>query len=245
MRKFLFVDLVLLYFASATLSAQDTVYLDVNLEKVEDAATEFEYFNVEVKSPKDSNSVMINHYFRSGALKSEDAYYPYYPASKRKQIGESKEWYESGKLKWIVNYVKGKKHGEVRSYWENGQIKRKDIYSKGEFKKGTTWDEYGNETKHFPFFEIASCDAWSAYLQNNLKYPSNARNALAEGRVVVKFVVTRDGSVSNVKIIKSVHPDLDAEVIRLIYGTPIWKPAKLDGEAAPMFIAVPITFKLG
>ncbi len=225
------------------LKAQDTIYLDANLSKV-DKNEAFEFYKVEIKSDEDTNLVNVVSYFKSGIQKSQVSYHPYYPLFKRNQIGEDKEWYASGKTKWIANYENGKLHGEVNSFWENGQAKRKDIYKNGDFKKGKTWDENGNEVKHFPFFELASCKGWQSYLEKNLRYSSYAREKEISGIVIAKFNINIDNSISDIEIIKSVHHSLDEEVIRLIKGSPKWNPTKIDGEPILTRNTIPIRFQL-
>jgi protein TonB len=84
-----------------------------------------------------------------------------------------------------------------------------------------------------------------AYLHDHLRYPDDAREAGAEGRAVLEFVVSEDGGISQVKVVRSAgSSSLDAEAIRVVKGMPHWKPGKQQGRAVPVFFNLPITFKL-
>ena len=82
------------------------------------------------------------------------------------------------------------------------------------------------------------------YLAKNVKYPAEAEKAGIVGRVIATFVVEKDGSISNAKVVRSVHPALDAEALRLIKGMPKWTPGKENGEAVSVRFTVPISFHL-
>ena len=82
------------------------------------------------------------------------------------------------------------------------------------------------------------------YLARNVRYPAEAEKAGIQGRVIVSFVVEKDGSVSNAKTIKAIHPTLDAEALRVINGMPKWTPGKKNGEATRVQYVVPVTFRL-
>jgi TonB family protein len=82
------------------------------------------------------------------------------------------------------------------------------------------------------------------YLARNVRYPAEAEKAGIQGRVIVSFVVEKDGRVSNAKTIKAIHPALDAEALRLINGMPKWTPGKKNGEAARVQYVTPVTFRL-
>lgn len=82
------------------------------------------------------------------------------------------------------------------------------------------------------------------FLKENIKYPEQAEREGIEGRVVAGFIVERDGSVSNIEIIKSVHPLLDAEVVRVLSLMPNWIPGKQHGIPIRVRYSMPVTFRL-
>jgi len=82
------------------------------------------------------------------------------------------------------------------------------------------------------------------YFKKNLRYPAEAKKAGTQGRVVVQFFVNKDGSISNVKVLRGVDPALDAEAIRLVNSMPKWKPGMQKGKAVTVKYTVPVLFSL-
>lgn len=82
------------------------------------------------------------------------------------------------------------------------------------------------------------------YLAMNVHYPQTAMAAGVQGRVVVEFVVEKDGSLGDIKVLKSVSPDLDAEAVRVAETMPAWTPAQKDGQPVRCKMALPVSFKL-
>ena len=82
------------------------------------------------------------------------------------------------------------------------------------------------------------------FLQRNVRYPAAAQQAGIQGKVEVEFTVKKDGSVSDVKVIRSVNPELDAEAVRVISAMPKWKPAEQRGTPVDARFEMPIVFRL-
>lgn len=82
------------------------------------------------------------------------------------------------------------------------------------------------------------------YLGTNVKYPENAMKKNVQGRVVVQFVVEKDGSLSEASVIRSIDPDLDAEALRVVQTMPKWKPGMQKGQAVGVKYTLPVSFKL-
>ena len=82
------------------------------------------------------------------------------------------------------------------------------------------------------------------YLSTHIKYPTIAEENGVQGRVIVTFVVERDGSITDVKVVKSVDPSLDKEASRVVAGMPKWIPGKQNGSAVRVKYTVPVTFRL-
>jgi len=86
-------------------------------------------------------------------------------------------------------------------------------------------------------------EAMQKYIAENLKYPKTAIKG-EQGRVIVSFVINKRGKVGDVKLIRSVSPELDAEAVRVIQGMPDWIPGKQRGKAVNVRYTIPIVFKL-
>lgn len=86
--------------------------------------------------------------------------------------------------------------------------------------------------------------ALRAFISDNIQYPKAAFEAKKQGHVIASFIVNEKGKVTNIKIVRSIDPELDAEAIRIISSMPEWIPGKEDGKAVSVKYAVPITFRL-
>ena len=82
------------------------------------------------------------------------------------------------------------------------------------------------------------------YLQKNIKYPAICRENNIQGRVLIQFVVNRDGSIVDPEVVRSVDPHLDKEALRVISSMPKWKPGLQRGKPVRVKFTVPVNFKL-
>lgn len=82
------------------------------------------------------------------------------------------------------------------------------------------------------------------YLNQNIRYPAEAQETCAQGRVVVSFVVGKDGHISDVTVLRSVDPSLDKEAVRVIRNMPRWTPGKQGGKPVKVRYNVPVSFRL-
>ena len=82
------------------------------------------------------------------------------------------------------------------------------------------------------------------YLNQNIRYPAEAQENCVQGRVVVSFVVGKDGHISDVTVLRSVDPSLDKEAIRVVRNMPRWTPGKQGGEPVKVRYNVPVSFRL-
>ena len=82
------------------------------------------------------------------------------------------------------------------------------------------------------------------FLSKNIQYPKEAEDANLQGRVIVTFVVEKDGSVSNAKVVRPIDPLLDAEALRVVNSMPKWIPGKQNGEAFRVKYTIPVTFRV-
>ena len=86
--------------------------------------------------------------------------------------------------------------------------------------------------------------ALMSYLNSNTKYPVVAQENGVQGRVIISFVVERDGSISDVKVARSVDPSLDREAQRVVKSMPRWTPGKQNGQTVRVKYNVPVVFRL-
>lgn len=117
-----------------------------------------------------------------------------------------------------------------------GNKKTKDVGSKSDESQ-----ELFMVVEEMPTFREGSA---MKYLASNVKYPIVARDNGIEGDVYVQFVISCEGKVENVKIVKSIDPSLDAEAIRIVSQMPAWNPGKQRGKAVAVQLTLPIKFKI-
>jgi TonB family protein len=171
----------------------------------------------------------------------------------------------NGPLWYTCPYVDGWKQGELKSYYLSGKLKRTELHERMEIPQrmsprnkvkmaiqyvdsvvsGTCYDENGNNIP-FTRFEIVPKPTFDMfkYLSANLHYPHVARDRGIEGRVVVRFIVNENGTLSNVHVVKHVSPDIDEEAERVVLNMPPWKPGIRDDKPAKIFFNLPLVFKL-
>ena len=107
--------------------------------------------------------------------------------------------------------------------------------------KGTPVFELVEEMPEFPG---GGMSALMGYLKDNMRYPASAKEKGTQGRVTVQFVVDKDGSIKEPKLLRSVDKDMDAEALRLISNMPKWKPGRQKGQPVAVKYTVPVMFSL-
>lgn len=86
--------------------------------------------------------------------------------------------------------------------------------------------------------------AMLSWISSHIQYPAIAKENNISGRVVVQLIVEKDGSVSNVNVVRSVDPSLDNEAVRVISSMPKWTPGKHKGSPVRVKYTLPVAFKL-
>ena len=102
---------------------------------------------------------------------------------------------------------------------------------------------FGDVVEQMPYFP-GGTNALFEYLEENIKYPEDCEEVCIQGRVVITFVVEKDGSISDAKVVKSVYPSLDEEALRVVSGMPKWCPGKQNGRSVRTKYTIPVTFRL-
>ena len=106
-------------------------------------------------------------------------------------------------------------------------------------KDTTTDDKVYEVCEQMPIFEGGDA-ALLKYLRENLKYPDKTKDRGVQGRLVIGFIVEKDGSLTDVKVLRPVDIDLDAEVLRLVKGMPKWIPGRHNGQRVRVRYLLPI-----
>ncbi len=105
-------------------------------------------------------------------------------------------------------------------------------------------DEVFFIVENMPIFKGGGTENFRKYIDEKLNYPEEAVQKSIEGRVFVQFVVTARGEVTDVKVVRGVHPLLDAEAVRVISSSPRWTPGSCRGPGVDVAFTFPVNFDL-
>lgn len=139
----------------------------------------------------------------------------------------------------MPDWKPGKQHGEAVDVAYTIPIQ---FALDGEQAKTEENDTF-EEVEEMPQY-VGGQEAMMKYISVNVKYPEQAKTDKVQGKVFVSFVVNSSGKVENTKVVRGVHPALDAEAMRVISLMPDWKPGKQGGKAVKVAFTVPIQFRL-
>ena len=126
----------------------------------------------------------------------------------------------------------------------NGEVlKAKEVIAQPEPPKHEEESKVFDVVEQMPSFP-GGASALMEYLHDHVKYPVVAQENGVQGRVVVSFIVEKDGSITDVRVVRSVDPSLDREAARVVSSMPRWTPGKQNGSAVRVKYNVPVMFKL-
>ena len=143
--------------------------------------------------------------------------------------------------KSLPQFTPGRMHGQAVNVWYTIppiSFKLSQADSMANYLDSEKTDTVMEEMPQFPGGDFALMK----YLVNNIQYPKKAMECGIHGRVVAQFEVKKDGSIGDVKIVNSINPALDKEVIRLCKSLPKFIPGKINGQAVNTWYTIPITF---
>ena len=197
---------------------------------------------------RDSVGGIVRQYFISGQLYSAA---PYEHIQKNITHGSFESWHKNGQLAVHEDYLHGQLAGERRVYYASGQLKRYEQYQDGQRTAGECYTEQG-EPLAFSEFEVMPVypeglgdeRAIVAAISRGIHYPADALAAGVQGQVFVKFIVTKEGWVEGIEVVKSVLPSLDAETVRAVRQLRAFKPGLQDGVPAIFSFTVPVSYNI-
>ena len=151
----------------------------------------------------------------------------------------------------MPNWTPGKQRGkEVRvrftlpvTFRLDGGEESKPVEVKQVVKAPTQGEEIFNVVEHQPEYPGGMGELMK-FIQRNIRYPKEAQEQGKQGRVIVQFVVEKDGSITEAKVERSADPQLDAEALRIVSEMPNWTPGKQKGEPVRVRFTLPVTFRL-
>lgn len=211
---------------------------------------------VKVQTPRNAYFTRVKHFTSAGG----GVWHTYYPGGqersavtygnfhKLKLQGSALDRYPSGRVKLQYVADDGVIDGYLQSFYPDGTPKRKDLYDHGRLVKGQYSDPEGQLVEPYVSFQQnpafpGGAAALTAAIQQNLAYPPDAVRSAAEGQVMVSFLVTARGDVTEVLVKQPNNPLLDAAAVAAVRQLPPFEPGRIDGERMPINMMVPITFK--
>jgi len=262
----------LMLFVAVIVYGQDTLFFDATNKKVKTIELA-ETYKIIQPNPYDVYRPVEITYFKSGSIKIVEPqliefkkntdslliqsfearklsiYDSYVVKSINKKLdGTYKEWYGNGQLKKEAVFNGGKRNGYNFCYWENGKPRRKETYKENKFVEGKCYNNEGKEIKYFPAETMPEFpggeDAMMAFLSQNIRYPIAMQENGVKGMVILQFYVQKDGTLTDIKILRGIHPDGDAESKRVVSMMPKWKPGTQEGELVAVQFTLPIRFNL-
>lgn len=123
---------------------------------------------------------------------------------------------------------------------KQNKVKQAKVVTLQTAKDGQTVEENPDKWPDFP----GGQKKLFKWLSANIKYPKEAQANKEQGRVIVRFVIDKDGKVTDAKVVRSISPSLNKEALRLIETMPRWKPGEKNGQPVAVPFTLPITFRL-
>ncbi len=129
---------------------------------------------------------------------------------------------------------------EKQNKVKQNKVKQAKVVKQQTAQDGQTVELNPDKMPEFP----GGNNGLAEWLSKNTKYPKEAKDNNEQGRVVVSFVVNKDGKATDAKVVRSISPTIDNEAMRLIEVMPRWTPGKKDGLPVAVRFTLPMTFKL-
>jgi TonB family protein len=222
--------------------AQDTTYYDTS--GVASLRTTCAYYVIEGVDPAAPERTLTQYCTCDDHVQREERMVEREPG-KVVSDGISRGYYKNGTLRWEQEFSRGAKV-RTTAYWSGGKIKRQDDYVNDSLVSGKCFTEEGSLATYRPFLVQPEFkgghEAMNKYLRSKLHYPKKALEEDITGTVYVTFSVDKDGTIMNVRILRSVHPLLDAEALRVVSEMEPWSAGTLDDDPIKCRYNLPIVF---
>ena len=178
---------------------------------------------------------------RNGKVESKGAY------KANKLEGRFEEWYESGNLMYTCLYLENEVQDTLRGYYDTGELRRLDVYNKGKVVSGKVYNRDGSEAKYVEVSSMAEFPGGESkmlkYLTKKIKYPHGMLHSRQQdGLVIVSFIVSKQGEIKDLELVKRAHPEANIEAMRVVGLMPRWKPAYREGEPQETRYNLPVRF---
>jgi protein TonB len=262
MKSSLLILILFVSFSSRAQSKNDTVYYSADWKKTtRDSAS---YYRV-IK--EDGSMFKVEDHYLNGKLQMSgtysslnpevrQGYFKYYSETgilteegeydNNKHQGKWSSYYLAGQLGMVETYKDDNLDGDFILYYPDGKLRRKEIHKDTVVTNAKCYDKSGKEVAYYPYQQMPrfNGDLYD-YLAKNTVYPKRDVKKGIEGRVVVSFAIGKDGSVGDVKIVKSSDDSrLDKKAIKVVESMPRWQPGMQDSIPVKIYYNIPIVFQL-
>lgn len=196
---------------------------------------------IEVMNPTEAEEMEADKAAETELTKAEEAKTE--EADKAAEAKEEVAKAEEAKAAEVAKAAEEAKAEEAKAVEQakqNAEVKVKNKAQADTTKKKKSWDCIPETMPYFP----GGQELLLKYLAVNIKYPASAVKAKKQGRVIVTFIVQKDGSVTHAKIAKSIDPELDAEALRVVRAMPKWIPGTQFGKPVNVKYTLPVKFSL-
>lgn len=230
----------------------DTVYLGEGDLKLKSKSQAIRY-RITQNDVAVSNGKIQRTYYMSGKIFSELYFHSEPQKDNPKKTNNIKdgiyrEWFENGNLKLQASYNNNKFNGEFITWWKNNQKRRVDNYTDGKCTGGTCYDSTGVAVAYYPYEQMPLFPGGEKellyFIGHNLRYPVVAQENGVQGTVILRFVITKEGKVDNITILRSLSIETDREAYRVVAALPDWTPGKQEGEPVNVYYTLPIKYRL-
>ena len=191
---------------------------------------------IEVMNPAEAEEMEADKAAETELTKAEEA-----KTEEADKAAEAKaEEAKAAEVAKAAEEAKAEEAKAVEQAKQNAEVKVKNKAQADTTKKKKSWDCIPETMPYFP----GGQELLLKYLAVNIKYPASAVKAKKQGRVIVTFIVQKDGSVTHAKIAKSIDPELDAEALRVVRAMPKWIPGTQFGKPVNVKYTLPVKFSL-
>lgn len=249
-KKHIGLLLILLITGLKTIAQTDTVFVDATGKKTE--RIHAIYYKIDSKIPGDSTRLITRSYNMQGQQQCEIPILIIWDQKlqKRQKVwdGTYREWGAKGELHAEISYSNNKKNGSSTTYWQNGQILCKSTNTEGRTQDEQCFDKNGKpincqEVNPLPHYPTGDKELFQ-FLARNIHYPTIDQENGKQGTVLLDFIVTEQGSIEAIKVVKSVSPTIDEEAIRVVSLTSPWVPSYEGDTPKRAHFRLPVAFRM-
>ncbi len=199
----------------------------------------------ENSKPKFRKEGVHTRYYANGTDSLKENY------QNNRRHGEYIVYYTDGSMHSTRHYLEGKLDGTFMQYYPDGSLRRKENYTANKCTGGKLFAEDGSELPHYPYEVFTTfkggTERFVELLNRQIRYPKRAARERIQGRVLVEFIVDKEGNMINPVIVRSVDYELDKEAleaIKRIAKKHKWTPAYQDGKPVRVRFTAPVNFKI-